>query len=164
MLSMEEKVVEYQRISIVDVAFQDTPSKWWDNHKSLLRTWDDVKQAIKYRFQNKEQLEEDMQMDFQVVQLFNKESNPKAHIEQCMTQWQVVEIPSHLQVKVFPHSLGPIPKAWFIHEETRRQTSNWKMLEAHFCKEFSFTSKYPELEVVLQNIKEFIFIDNSNQK
>jgi hypothetical protein len=48
--------------------------------------------------------------------------------------------------------------------ETRRQTNDWQMLAAHFCKDFSFTSKYPELEVVLQKIKEFIFTDNSNQK
>jgi hypothetical protein len=40
-----------------------------------------VKQAIKYRFQNKEQLEAEMQMDFQVAQLFNGEYDPKAHIE-----------------------------------------------------------------------------------
>jgi hypothetical protein len=105
-----------------------------------------------------------MQMDFQVVQLFNGESDPKAHIEQCVTQWQVAEIPSHFWVQVFPHSLGPILKSWFIHEETRRQTNDWKMLADHFCKDFSFTSKYPELEVVLQRIKEFLFTDNSNQK
>lgn len=119
LLSMEEKVVEYQRISVLDVAFQDTPARWWANHKTLLRDWDDVKQAIKYRFQNKEQLELESQTDPQVAQLFNGEYDPKAHIEQCVTQWQAVEIPSHFWVQVFPHSLGPIPKAWFIHKETR---------------------------------------------
>jgi hypothetical protein len=123
-----------------------------------------VKQAIKYRFQDKEQLESEMQMDFQVVQLFNGQSDPKAHIEQCVTQWQVAEIPSRFWVQVFPHSLGPILKAWFMHEETRRQTNDWKMLVDHFCKDFSFTSKYPELEVVLQRIKEFLFTDTSKQK
>jgi hypothetical protein len=54
---MEEKVVEDQIISVLDVAFQDTPSRWWANHKALLITWDEVKQDIKYRFHNKEQLE-----------------------------------------------------------------------------------------------------------
>jgi hypothetical protein len=54
MLSMEEKVVEDQRISILDIALQDTHARWWANHKALLRYWDDVKQDIKYRFQNKE--------------------------------------------------------------------------------------------------------------
>jgi hypothetical protein len=38
------------------------------------------------------------------------------------------------------------------------------MLATHFCKEFSFTGKYPELEVVLQKIKESLFTDDSNQK
>jgi hypothetical protein len=52
--NMEENVVEDQRISVLDVAFQNTPSRWWANHKAILRTWDKVKQAIKYRFHNKE--------------------------------------------------------------------------------------------------------------
>ena len=54
LLNMEEKVVEDQIISVLDVAFQDTPSRWWANHKSVLINWDEVKQAIKYRFHNKE--------------------------------------------------------------------------------------------------------------
>jgi hypothetical protein len=54
LLSMEEKVLEDQRVLVLDVAFQDTPSRWWDNNKALLRTWDDGKQDIKYRFQNKD--------------------------------------------------------------------------------------------------------------
>jgi hypothetical protein len=61
-----------------------------------------------------------MQTSFQVAQLFNGESNPKAHIEQCVTQWQVAEIPSHFWVQVFPQSLGSISKSWFRHKETIR--------------------------------------------
>jgi hypothetical protein len=54
MISMEEKVVEYQWISVLDLSLQDTAAKWWANHKDLLENWDDVKEAIKYGFQNKE--------------------------------------------------------------------------------------------------------------
>jgi len=50
LLSMEEKVVEDQRISVLDLGLQDTPTKWWANHKDLLKNLDDVKQVIKYRF------------------------------------------------------------------------------------------------------------------
>jgi hypothetical protein len=78
---MEEKVVEDQRISIMDLALQNNLARWWANKKSLLRNWDDVKQDIKYMFQDNEQLELEMQTDFQVAQLFNGKSNPKAHIE-----------------------------------------------------------------------------------
>jgi hypothetical protein len=117
--NMEETVGEDQRISVLDIAFQNTPARWWATHKVALRTWDEVKQALKYRFWNREQLESEMQMDLQVVQLFSGESDPRIHIQQCVAQWQAVEIPSHFWVQVFPHSLGPIPKSWFIHEETR---------------------------------------------
>jgi hypothetical protein len=84
--------VEDQRILVLDLAIQDTPTRWWANHKDLLKNLDDVKEAIKYRFQDNEQLESDTQTDFQVVQLFNGQSDPKEHIEQCVTQWKVVEI------------------------------------------------------------------------
>jgi hypothetical protein len=101
---MEEKIAEYQRISVLDLSLQDNPTRWWTNHKALVENWDDVKQAIRYIFQDKDQLESGMQMDFQVAQLSNGQSDPKAHIEQCVKQWQVVEIPSLLWVQVFPHS------------------------------------------------------------
>jgi hypothetical protein len=142
---MEEKVVEDQRISVMDLSLQDTPARWWVNHKSLLKNWDDVKQDIKYRFQYKEQLESEMQKISKLHNLFNGDFDPKSHIEQCMTQWQVAKIPSCFWVQVFPHSLGPIPKTWFMHEETRRQTNDWKTLADHFCKDFSFTSKCPNI-------------------
>jgi hypothetical protein len=55
--NMEETVGEDQRISVLDIAFQNTPARWWATHKAALRTWDEVKQALKYRFWNREQLE-----------------------------------------------------------------------------------------------------------
>jgi hypothetical protein len=103
-------------------------------------------------------------MDLQVVQLFNGESDPRIHIEQSATQSQATGIPSHFWIQVFPHSIGPIPKSWFIHGETKRQNNDWQTMETHFCKEFSFKSKYLELEVALQKIKQFLFTDNGNHK
>jgi hypothetical protein len=125
---------------------------------------DELNQDLKYRFWNKEQLETEIQMKPHATQLFIGESDPIIHIEQCVTQWQVVDIPSLFWVKLFPHSLGPIPKAWFIHKETRRQTSDWRTLAAQFCKDFSFTSKYPELEPILQNIKELLSTTNNDKR
>jgi hypothetical protein len=57
LVNMEEKVVEDQRISVLDLSLEDTPSIWWANHKALVENWDDVKKDIKYQFQDKEQLE-----------------------------------------------------------------------------------------------------------
>jgi len=37
MLSMEEKVLEDQRILVLDLAFQDIPTRWWANHKDFLK-------------------------------------------------------------------------------------------------------------------------------
>jgi hypothetical protein len=87
---MEENIVEDQRISVLDVALHDNPARWWTNHKALVENWEDVKQAIQSRFSDKEQLESEMQMDFQVVKLFNGEFDPKEHIEKCVRQWNVV--------------------------------------------------------------------------
>jgi hypothetical protein len=122
--NMEENAREYQIVLVLNIAFQKTPARWWANHKFVLRTWDEVKQAIKYRLWNEEQLESEMQMDLQVVQLFSRELDPRIHIEQCVTQWQAVGIPSHVLVQVFPLSLSPILKYWITHEETRKQSSD----------------------------------------
>jgi hypothetical protein len=65
-----------------------------------------------------------MQTDLQVAQLFSGELDPRIHIEWCVTQGQDMRIPSHFWVQVFPHSLGPIPKAWFIQEETKILTND----------------------------------------
>jgi hypothetical protein len=48
-----------------------------------------------------------------------------------------------------------------MDEETRRHANDWKTLAYHFFKDFSFTSKYLELKVVLQRIKEFLFVDTT---
>jgi hypothetical protein len=83
--NMEENVREDQRISVLDIALQNTLARWWATHKSILRTWDEMKQAIKSRFWNKEHLELGMQMDPHATQLFNGESDPRIHIEWCIT-------------------------------------------------------------------------------
>jgi hypothetical protein len=120
LVSMEEKMEEDQRIIVLNLALEDTLSRWWASQKKVIKNWEDVKHVIQCLFQDKEQLKSEMRMDFQVAQLIDGQSDPKKHIEQCVRQWQVVEVPSHLWVQVFPHSLGLILKAWYIHEETRR--------------------------------------------
>jgi hypothetical protein len=75
-----------------------------------------------------------------------------------------VEVPSRLWVQLFFHSLGVIPKSWYTHEETRRQTSCWKTLKDQFCRDFSFTGKSPELHLVLQRIQEMLFTDICKQR
>jgi hypothetical protein len=42
MVNMEENIVEDQRISMLDLSLQDTPTKWWANHKALVINWEDV--------------------------------------------------------------------------------------------------------------------------
>jgi hypothetical protein len=81
---MEKNIAEDQRISVLGLSLQDTPTRWWNSHKDLINKWDDVKQDIRYRFQYKEQPESDMRMDFQVAQLFNVKYDPKSHIEQSV--------------------------------------------------------------------------------
>ena len=110
---------EDQRIFVLDIYFQNTPTRWWVTHKVALRNWDEVKKSLVYSFYNREQLESKIQMDLHVVQLFSGGSDPRIHIQQCVAQWQAVKKLSHFWVQVFPHSLGPILKDWFIHEETK---------------------------------------------
>jgi hypothetical protein len=82
---MEEEIMTYQRIFFLDVALKDTPTRWWATHKSLITEWEDEKQAIQCRFQTRDQLKEEMNIYFQYAQLFDGWSNPKVHIEHCLT-------------------------------------------------------------------------------
>jgi hypothetical protein len=82
--NMEETMGEDQSILVLDISFQNTPARWWATHKDTLRTWDEVKQALKYRFWNREQLESEMQTYLHVAQLFSGESNPRIQIQHCV--------------------------------------------------------------------------------
>jgi hypothetical protein len=44
--SMEEKITMEQRIFVLNLALQDTPTRWWATHKDSIMEWEDAKQAI----------------------------------------------------------------------------------------------------------------------
>jgi hypothetical protein len=75
-----------------------------------------------------------MKIDFQDAQLFNERFDPRGHTKNFLEKWRVVEVPSHLWFQVFFYWLGPIPKAWYIHEDIGRQTSYCKNLQDQFAK------------------------------
>ena len=37
LVSMEENIVEDQRILVLDLALEDTPARWWDSYKEIIR-------------------------------------------------------------------------------------------------------------------------------
>jgi hypothetical protein len=63
-------------------------------------------------------------------------SDPAEHIEHCLTIWKVVQLPSYLWTHQFFHSPRTIPKDQYVHEETRRQTAYWKVLQSQFRHDF----------------------------
>jgi hypothetical protein len=63
------------------------------------------------------------------LEIYDGQSNPIAHIEHCLEIWKVVQLPSYLWTLQFFHYLGTIPKAWYMHEDTRRQETCWKTLQ-----------------------------------
>jgi hypothetical protein len=96
------------------------------------------------------------------LEIYDGQSNPVTHIEHCLQVWKVVQLPSYLWTHQFFHSLGTIPKAWYVHKETRRQTICWKTLQNQFFHDFSFSGKSPEITLVLQQIKKMLFTDEFN--
>jgi hypothetical protein len=46
-------------------------------------------------------------------------SDPTEHIKHCLKVWKVAQFPSQFWVHQFFHSLGMVPKSWYVHEETR---------------------------------------------
>jgi hypothetical protein len=53
---------------------------------------------------------------------------------------------------------------WYVHEETRRQTTCWKILQSQFFHDFSFSGKSSEITVVLQQIKKMFFSNEFKPK
>jgi hypothetical protein len=43
---MEEKIVEDQRIIVLDLSLEDTPARWWDSHKAVTKNWEDADLVI----------------------------------------------------------------------------------------------------------------------
>jgi hypothetical protein len=75
-----------------------------------------------------------------------------------------MQIPSHLWVHNFFHSLGIVLKSWYMHEETMRQTACWKVLQDQFCHDFSFSGNSSEIIVTLQQIKKMLFTNEFKSK
>jgi hypothetical protein len=169
LIDMEGKVVAEQRISTLDLALKSSPTRWWDTHKETLSSWDEVKLSIQHHFlplMQVQQLGQDWKKKSQMLSLeiYDGQSNPVAHIEHCLKVWKVAQLPSYLWTHQFFHSLGTIPKAWYVHEETRRQTTCWKTLQNQFFHDFSFSGKTPEITVVLQQIKKMLFSNEFKPK
>jgi hypothetical protein len=68
---MEEKITTDQRILVFDLAFQDTPARWWATHIALIIEWEYANKSIRFRFQCRDQLKEEMHIYFEDAQLFD---------------------------------------------------------------------------------------------
>lgn len=90
--------------------------------------------------------------------LFNGSFEPQEHIRSYIHQWDVDSVPSQHSLNLFIHSLGTIPRAWYLHEELQHHTPYWQFLQAQFYHDFSFQGKSLEVIVALQIIKDIFFL------
>jgi hypothetical protein len=164
LIDLEDKVVAEKRIPVLDIALKSSPARWWATHKGALTSWDEVKLTIQYRFYPSiigQPVSKDQKLKHQMLTLksYDGSSDPKEHVVHCIKVWKVAQLPSQFWVHQFIHSLGQIPNAWYVHEETRRQTACWEVLQSQFYHDFSFSGKSPEITLVLQQIKKMLFTD-----
>jgi len=92
-----------QRISVLDIYLKDTPARWWATYKYSLLYWEDTKRDIRYKFVKRDQVAAETNTYFHDAQLFNGKSDPIMHVENCIKQWKVVQIPSQIRVQFFSH-------------------------------------------------------------
>nr|KUM45650.1 hypothetical protein ABT39_MTgene2486 [Picea glauca]KUM45671.1 hypothetical protein ABT39_MTgene2507 [Picea glauca]KUM45676.1 hypothetical protein ABT39_MTgene2512 [Picea glauca] len=83
------------------------------------------------------------------VEVYNGDTDPFVYVEHCTQHWEIEGLRSDLWVNKFIHNLGPIPQDWYLHEETRRQTRDWKTLQTQFCEDLSFLGKSESVQVSL---------------
>jgi hypothetical protein len=64
------------------------------------------------------------------------------------------EWPNH-----FIHTLEGILENWYVDQELRRSTVEWKALQQNFIVTFSFEHENPKIDSSLKQIKGVIFIE-----
>ena len=82
---------------------------------------------------------------------YDGQNDPRIHVEACIEAWKQRSVDEW--VHIFIHTLGLIPKNWYIKIELRRGTKDWSLLID------GFKSKYPEIDNVVEVIRTKIFED-----
>ena len=85
-----------------------TPTIWWEMHKQNLGQWDHIKRALDMRFG------EDLG-DVDVK--YTREESLSLHMDACITSWLKSNVPDKEWVYQFVHTLGVVPKNWYLHQE-----------------------------------------------
>jgi hypothetical protein len=77
----EDKLLENQRLLVLDVALKATPAIWWGAHKKNITNWYQCKQLLGIRFgaeqKNKKQWR------------YEGLGTPVKHLEECETLWKL---------------------------------------------------------------------------
>ena len=146
----EIQVPSFQRLKALDVALRATPTRWWVEHKQNIATWKTCQRLLMIRFGQK--LGE---LECQ----YNGEIDPRIHVEFFTKKWQ--HRSADEWVHLFIHTLDTNSRNWYTETELRRGIKNWSLMVGEFELTFNFDSNYPEVDDVLESIKERIFDTDS---
>ena len=86
---------------------------------------------------------------------YNGETDPRLHVEFYTKKWQHHRADE--RVRLFIHTLDTNSRNWYTETELRRGTENWPLMVDGYELTFNFESNYPEVDDVLESIKERIF-------
>jgi len=91
--------VEEQQISTIDIALISSPTRWCDNHKGTLSSWNDVKLSIQYCFLPPLQVchvSDDKKMKNRplILETYDCSSDSVAQIDYCLKVWEGEQLPS----------------------------------------------------------------------
>jgi hypothetical protein len=91
------------------------------------------------------------------MQRYDGKGTLEEHLEKCRTQWRMTpleEWPHH-----FIHTLKGIQESWYVDQEMRIGTTEWKTLQHNFLVTLSFEHENPNIDSTPNQIKGAIFID-----
>jgi len=129
---------------------QATPTKRWDAHCNYLSSSAMTKYALICIFIK-------LEKEICVILLYQGHTSPEIHIKACTKELKKNEVHVELWVNYFIHTLGPIPKDWYLKEEMTRKTSIWDVLVSQFCVDFNFSNEYVCLVEYLKVVKRVSF-------
>lgn len=115
-------IPEEHLVPTLDITLRSTPSKWWATHKENLGNWEEVQPTLQHRFNPPPEYQvidilgvEEETITF--TKVYQGRTDPALHADGCAKRWTREGCLEQYWVHKLIYTLGPIPKAWYLHED-----------------------------------------------
>ncbi len=120
------------RVQVLIISLKVTPTRWLEMHKHSIGSWEHIKKALDMRFHA-----DPREVEVKYIGM----KAPSLHMDSCIISWMKNNVLEREWVHQFIHTLGVVPKNWYLHAETRRAITIWPYMIQKFQIDFTFEPK-----------------------